>query len=73
MPNDQTIVLASVLGLDVTRFVSIYTFAKNQKDESVATRRMVEFLNALDETPGLGIPSGLIFLPHPKLSRDSYC
>ncbi|RDW94300.1 hypothetical protein BP5796_00063 [Coleophoma crateriformis] len=80
-PDDQTIVLASVLGLDMSRFVNIQPvqaarasvkFPQSQKSESVATKRMVEFLNALDETPGLGIPSGLIFLPQPKLPQDGY-
>lgn len=61
--NDQTIVLASVLGLDVSGFLT---------SGSSASQRMIGFLNALDEAPRLGIPSGLIFLPDPKLSEKSY-
>lgn len=64
-PEDETIVLASALGLDVTKIQSVGKI--NENPEVVAAKRMVKFLDLLDATPGLGIPSGIIFLPPPKL------
>ncbi|KAI1852808.1 hypothetical protein JX266_002349 [Neoarthrinium moseri] len=76
--EDETIVLASILGLNVCRFLNIktptevYTGTAAPTIESVASARMIEFLKAVDETPGLGIPSGLVFLPRPKLETQQY-
>ena len=63
---DETIVLANVLGIDVTELENI----SEGSDEVIAAKRMVRFLDLLDKTPGLGIPSGIIFLPPPKLEIE---
>lgn len=60
-PEDETIVLGSILGLDISRL-----YDDKLDKETLAAARMKEFLDLLDETPGLGIPSGLVFLPRPR-------
>ena len=60
---DETIVLANILGLDVTQLESI----TEGIDEVVAAKRMAKFLTMLDKEPELGIPSALIFVPGLKL------
>ena len=74
-PIDETIILANVLRLDVTRLEQIGDISKKIAQEShdaVADKRMKIFLDMLDEHPDLGIPSGIIFLPAPKLPIDGY-
>lgn len=65
-PKDETIVLANVLNLDAIRLLKI----KDGSAEKVQSERMIEFLDILDSTPGLGVPPGIIFLPGPPL-RDA--
>ena len=60
---DETIVLANVLGIDVTELENI----SGGSDEVIAVKRMARFLDLLDKAPGLGIPSDIIFLPPPTL------
>ncbi|KAL3418614.1 hypothetical protein PVAG01_10330 [Phlyctema vagabunda] len=64
--EDETIVLSSILGMNISKLLEIK--APTVKD--VVTARMVETMNALDATPGVGIPSGLAFLPQPKLNTN---
>lgn len=74
-PRDEAIILANVLKLDVTRLEQIGYTPKEIAQEShdvVADKRMRTFLDMLDEHPDLGIPSGIIFLPPPKLPIDGY-
>ena len=63
---DETIVLANMLGMDVTELEKI----NGGVDEVLAAKRMARFLDLLDQTPGLGIPSGIIFLPPPTLKIE---
>jgi hypothetical protein len=66
MPQDEALIIASVLGLDVTRIQKIDGRQKDGKRdpmEYVAARRMVKLLDLIDQTPSLGVPSGIIFLP----------
>jgi hypothetical protein len=58
--SDETIILANVLGLRVETLLDI-------DGDFACEKRMVRFLELLDETPGLGIPPGIIFLPGPAL------
>jgi hypothetical protein len=64
--EDETIVLANVLGLNVTDVQEVGD--DNDDVETKSNKRMAKLLQLLDNTPGLGIPSGIIFLPPPKLS-----
>ena len=61
--------------LDVTRLEQIGGTPREIVQEGhdiVADKRMKTFLDMLDEHPDLGIPSGIIFLPPPKLPIDGY-
>ncbi|CZR69110.1 uncharacterized protein PAC_19011 [Phialocephala subalpina] len=64
-PENQAIILASLMGLDVTELRRIG--GPNEDMQIVAAKRMAKLLDLMDTTPGLGIPAGIIFLPHPKL------
>ena len=64
---DETLVLASVLKLDVSELEDIGN--TNTPKATVARLRMVTFLNMLNQTQRLGIPSGIIFLPPPTLAN----
>jgi hypothetical protein len=64
--EDETIVLGSILGMDISKLLKI----KAPAVKDIVTAKMVETINALDATPGLGIPSGLVFLPRPKLNAN---
>jgi hypothetical protein len=67
--EDEAIVLAIVFGLDVGK---LWTIGKEGEEAKiVAAKRMVKLLDMIDSTPGLGIPSGIIFLPTPKLRIPS--
>ncbi|KAF8855333.1 hypothetical protein BDZ45DRAFT_793608 [Acephala macrosclerotiorum] len=67
-PEDETLILASILGLDVTE---IHKIGRNgYSGEGFAAQRMVRFLSMLDSTPGLGIPAGIIFMQTPRLSIE---
>ena len=70
-PEDETVILACILGLDVAAIEAISTLPGQQSMDKtdLAVRRMVRFLDLLSKTPGLGVPSGIIFLPGPHL-RD---
>jgi hypothetical protein len=68
--DDETIVLASVLGMDVATIQKINESSTDR--DKIADKRMAMFLQMLDTTPGLGIPSGLIFLPGSKLSVEGF-
>lgn len=69
-PRDETIILANILGLDVNEILKVDEV--NVDPEMVSCLRMVKFLDLLDETPRLGIPAGIIFLPLPKLPIPGY-
>ena len=74
-PRDEAVILANVLKLDVNRLEQIGVTLREATQEShgaVADNRMRTFLDMLDEHPDLGIPSGIIFLPPPKLPIDGY-
>lgn len=69
-PEDETVILACILGLDVAAIEAISTLPRQQgMDDALAVRRMVKFLDLLSKTAGFGVPSGIIFLPGPHL-RD---
>jgi hypothetical protein len=69
-PQDEAIVLASVLGLDVEAIQ--LTADKERNNQAAADQRMARLLYMIDEEPTLGIPSGIIFLPSPKLPIKGY-
>ena len=58
--EDETLCLARLLDLDPLPLLNI----TKPTDSSIQSQRMVEFLTLLDQ---VGIPSGMIFLPGPKL------
>ncbi|KAF2837163.1 hypothetical protein M501DRAFT_995692 [Patellaria atrata CBS 101060] len=66
-PQDEALILGSVLGVDVVKIQKIGQ--RNEPPKQIAAKRMVKLLDLLDSTPGLGIPSGIIFLPTGKLSN----
>ena len=66
--SDETICLATILDIDPSPLISIG--AHDDTSPPSESDRMVKFLELLDEN--LGIPSGLIFLPGPKLPIDGY-
>jgi Heterokaryon incompatibility protein (HET) len=68
-PSDETICLANLLGMDVQDILKI---TSTGGDEELSVKRMVKFLNLLEEDVSLGIPSGIIFLPAPKLKVEGY-
>ncbi|KAK5685429.1 hypothetical protein LTS10_003507 [Elasticomyces elasticus] len=65
--TDETIVLAQVLGVDMNRLAAIVNSDENKSKQNLAEKLMVALLEELDKTPGLGIPSGIIFLPGPYI------
>ncbi|KAI1334253.1 hypothetical protein F5Y15DRAFT_409765 [Xylariaceae sp. FL0016] len=76
-PPNEALILAALMKLDIKKL----DIASEQHDgvhcRTVAeqrirlvSKRMVKLLQLMDSTPGLGIPSGLIFLPAPKLRRE---
>ena len=67
--SDETICLANLLGMDVQDVLKI---TSTGGDKELSAKRMVKFLNLLEEDVRLGIPSGIIFLPAPKLNVDGY-
>ena len=69
-PEDQTIVFANILKLNVRELEKIGNLHEDPNE--TAAKRMVKFLDMLDKEPGLGVPSGIIFLPPPKLDRPGY-
>lgn len=68
--EDETLVLANALRLDVKELEEIGE--PFESPEKIAEKRMVKFLDMLDKEPSLGIPSGIIFLPPPKLQMEGY-
>lgn len=69
-PQDEAIIIANVLKLDVKGLEEIGDPLENPS--KIAAKRMVKLLKMLDQKPGLGIPSGIIFLPPPKLDVEGY-
>jgi Heterokaryon incompatibility protein (HET) len=67
--SDETICLANLLDMDVQDILKI---TSTGDDEALSAKRMVKFLNLLEEDVRLGIPSGIIFLPAPKLQVADY-
>ena len=66
VPEDEALIIANVLGLDVTQIQEIDGRRRDGANESrqhVAAKRMIKLLDLIDQTPSLGIPSGIIFLP----------
>lgn len=73
-PEDETLILACVLGLDVKQIQSIESKSyKRSGVNDTAIKRMAKLLDMLDAAPGLGIPSGIIFLHSNPLQEDGYC
>lgn len=70
-PSDETICLANLLGMDEQDVFKI-TSTEGDKELSASAKRMVKFLNLLEEDMRLGIPLGIIFLPAPKLQVEGY-
>ena len=73
VPQDEALIIASVLGLDVTKIQAIEVRqldGTRQSDQQVAARRMVKLLDLIDQTPSLGVPSGIIFLPPSPFPED---
>jgi Heterokaryon incompatibility protein (HET) len=70
-PSDEAICLANLLGMDEQDVLKI-TSTEGDEKLSASAKRMVEFLNLLEEDMRLGIPSGIIFLPAPKLQVEGY-
>lgn len=68
-PSDEIICLASLLGIDAQDILKI---TSTGGDEELSAQMMVKFLNLLEEDVKLGIPSGIIFLPGPKLKVEGY-
>jgi Heterokaryon incompatibility protein (HET) len=68
-PSDETVCLANLLGMNVEDVLKI---TSTGGDEELSAKRMVKFLNLLEEDVRLGIPSGIIFLPAPKLNVEGY-
>lgn len=68
-PSDEPICLANLLGMDVQGILKI---TSTGGDKELSAKRMVKFLNLLEEDVRLGIPSGIIFLPAPKLKVEGY-
>lgn len=68
--KDEAVIIANVLKLNVKELEDIGE--PLEESEEVAAKRMVKLLNMLDQHPGLGIPSGIIFLPPPKLEVEGY-
>ena len=62
-PEDEPLVLANILGLDVTAMEHI----NMGSPESTREERMVNLYDLLEQNKDLGIPSGIIFLPGDKL------
>lgn len=69
-PQDEAIIIANVLKLNVKELEDIGHLLEG--NNLIATQRMVKLLQMLDQQPDLGIPSGIIFLPPPKLAIDGY-
>lgn len=69
-PEQETIVLANILKLKVDKLEKV---GHRHDDTSVIKiERMAKFLDMLDEQPGLGIPSGIIFVSASKLQKNGY-
>lgn len=68
-PSDETVCLANLLGMDVQDVLKI---ASTGGDKELLAKRMVKFLNLLEEDVRFGIPSGIIFLPAPNLKVEGY-
>ena len=68
-PSDETVCLANLLEMDAEEITKI---TSTKDDEDLSTRRMIRFLNLLEEDRRLGIPSAIIFLPGPKLNDQHY-
>lgn len=73
--ENEALILAALLKIDVTKFE---TNRKDGSKECLAASRMNDLLTLMNRSKGLGIPSGIIFMPFPKLkigmvdhSRDS--
>jgi hypothetical protein len=70
-PEDEPLILACILGLDVSRVQSVVS---NSYEDDVGVNdtfveRMAKLLDMLDAAPGLGIPSGIIFYPQQRFLR----
>lgn len=76
--EDEAPILGAIMKIDVTQFANgeltrrdMITQGRDDK-ERVHARRMVKLLELMNEAPGLGVPSGLVFLPLPRLRRDDF-
>jgi hypothetical protein len=67
VPDDESLVLASLLDLDVSQIDALQR--RDDGDKSLPARRMMKLLDLLDQKPGLGIPSGIIFTPGVRLHQ----
>jgi hypothetical protein len=75
--ENEAPILAALMKVDVTSFETeglvhreLYSEAMEEKEQQAS--RMVKLLEAMNKTTGLYIPSGLIFLPLPRLRNDRF-
>ncbi|KAM0801661.1 hypothetical protein BDR22DRAFT_820377 [Usnea florida] len=69
-PKDEAIIIANMLKLNVKELEDLENLLERSGD--IAAKRMAKLLEMLDQEPNLGIPSGIIFLPPPKLALKGY-
>jgi hypothetical protein len=72
--EDEPLILACVLGLDLSRVQGVVS---NSYEDDVGindtfVERMAKLLDMLGAAPGLGIPSGIIFLSSTALPKKGY-
>ncbi|RDW69556.1 hypothetical protein BP6252_08576 [Coleophoma cylindrospora] len=71
--ENEAPILAALMKLNVDSLViepeQASTTSRTNREycNMLASKRMIKLLELMNQTPGLGIPSGLIFLPAPKL------
>lgn len=66
-PEDEPLILANILGgVDLDRLEAINRGTKKQ----IADARMAILLELINLSPGLGIPSGIIFVPGERLIAE---
>ncbi|OTB06407.1 hypothetical protein M426DRAFT_258715 [Hypoxylon sp. CI-4A] len=76
--ENEAPILAALMGVDAAKLAVGRCrqrgdgLVRTKNQEWAASMRMVKLLEAMDDTPGLGIPSGLIFLPPPYLRNDKF-
>jgi hypothetical protein len=73
VPQEEALIIASVLSLNVTQLQGIdgrHKDGKRDPMEYVAARRMVTLLNLIDHIQSPGVPSGINFLSPSNFLSD---